>query len=319
MDDLDPEVRPDLRDPRWTRRADRQARKYLRKQRRRAFFRRNSNRILSVVALVAIVGLLGLLYRDDQLDRFLPQTNTFADPPATWHVDLNQPFLTTPAAGWSDGTAGIVVPDVAAVGSYPAEAVKAAMEQVRQVIVAARLDRRMLEGHDPEPYLGLLAPRSAAQIRPYFTPGREVEAEGYASKVADGYHLLPVEPKVTGTMSAEVGKDGQLVVHTNYIFAYAFRPNHPETVTDAMDMVVVSRWEDTFEVLNGRNWSKDEWGVWPSDGRGSYYAISCTLSDKGFLAPSFNDRILGGGSAGSDPNSHFDPAKPIPTGSTCPK
>ena len=41
-------------------------------------------------------------------------------------------------------------------------------------------------------------------------PGREPDAAGYASKVADGYHLLPVEPKVTGTMSAEVGKDGRV-------------------------------------------------------------------------------------------------------------
>jgi hypothetical protein len=308
----------------------------VRQQRRRAFWRRNANKVVSVVALIAIVGLLGLLYRDGLLDRFLPNTGAipFAGQPTTSpsgkpaptattrraapRVDLSQPFLTTPAAGWGDGPAGIVVPDAQAVGSYRAEAVKSAMEQVRQVIVAARLDRRVLEGHDPEPYLSLLAPRSAAQIRPYFAPGREREAEAYAAKVADGYHLLPAETKVNGTMSAEVGKDGQLLVHTNYIFAYAFRPDHPETMTDALDMVVVSRWEETHEVISGKDWSKDQWGVWPSDGQGFNYSIGCALSKKGYLAPAFSDRSYGAPS-NRDPDSYFDPTKPMPTGNTCPE
>jgi hypothetical protein len=46
--------------------------------------------------------------------------------------------------------------------------------------------------------------------------------------------------------------------------------------------------------------------------------MSCALAKKGFLAPAFKDRLVGGSEV-TDRDSHFDPAKPMPTGSTCPK
>jgi hypothetical protein len=300
--------------------------------RRRAFWRRNRRRLTVTIVVVVIVGLTGVLYRAGMFSRYLADgavplgrngatpsavpTTTSRNPVA--RIDLNQPFLTTPAASWADGAAGIVFPQATPVGSYSAEEVATAMEQVRQVLVAARLDRRVLEGHDPEPYLSLLAPDAAKEIRPYFAPGREKEAAAYASKVADGYHLLPAEPKVNGTMSTRVDGDGHLVVHTNYIFAYAFRPDHPETVTSAFDIVLVSRWELDDEVITGSGWTKSQQGVWPMDGKGYDYAVGCTLSKKGFLAPSFSDRRPDQHPADQNPDTYFDPNRPLPHTQGCP-
>jgi hypothetical protein len=306
--------------------------------RRREFWRRNRRRLtvrrLTVtVIIVVIVGLAGVFYRSGMLSRYLPggavplgrsgatpsavPTTTTRKPVA--RVDLNQPFLTTPAAGWADGAAGIVLPQAAPVGSYSAEEVATAMDQVRGVVVAARLDRRVLEGHDPEPYLSLLAPEEAKEIRPYFAPGRERAAQGYAAKVADGYHLLPAEPKVNGTMSTRISDDGQLLVHTNYIFAYAFRPDHPETVTSAFDIVLISRWDLDYEVITGSDWLKSQRGVSPKGGAGGHsYAVSCTLSKKGFLAPSFSDRRVDQHPAEQNPDIYFDPNRPLPQTNGCP-
>jgi hypothetical protein len=335
MDDAAPEPHPELLDPAWSRRAERRARRHVRRVRRRAFWRRNHRRLAVWVVVVAIVGAAAVLLRDGPLSRWpsgggaaplqrhdaassaITPTPTSRNLAA--RVNLNQPFITTPAAGWADGAAGIVPTQATPVGSYRAEEVAATMDKVRQVVIAARLDRRVLEGHDPEPYLSLLAPEEAERIRPYFVPGREKDSSWFASKVADGYPLLPAEPKVNGSMSAAIGDDGHLLVHTNYVFAYAFRPSHPETLTDAMDIVLVDRWEFDYEVISGSGWPTNKLGVWPKNGDGHEHSVGCALSKQGFLAPAFSDRRLPASAPSQGPDSYFDPNRPLPTDDTCPK
>jgi hypothetical protein len=226
-------------------------------------------------------------------------------------VDLSQPFLATPAAGWADGAAGIVTLAPAPVGSYTAEQVAAGYGRVRQLLVTERLDPAVLKGHDFERVLTLLAPAARAQVdmsRP------SQNAYLTATRIADGFDLLPVEPKVTGTMSAAQAPDGALLIHTNYLFAYAFVPDDPAEITDPMQIVTVDRFEADYTITDDR-WVAADRGVWMTTVRGFGYAVACTAYKRGELAPGFSEPRTG--VQADDKKQAFDPNRPIPTTSNC--
>lgn len=64
---------------------------------------------------------------------------------------MPSPFAGTPAEGFAEGAAGIVLPPAEPVGDFTADAVAEALTQVRQALVAARLAPGMLVDHDPGP------------------------------------------------------------------------------------------------------------------------------------------------------------------------
>jgi len=229
-------------------------------------------------------------------------------------VDLSQPFLDTPAAGWPDGEAGIVVPAATRVGSYSADAVAAGYQRVRQVLITARLDRAVLVGHDVQRYLALLAPDAAAQVGPDLTQPSP-DGHYWATRIADGFHLLPVQPKVLGSMWAEQDPDGALLIHTNYVFAYAFDPGDADVV-DAMDIVTVDREDADYTITNG-DWAASAQGVWPGAVSAYGYSIACDAYERGELAPAYSERRPGGLGSGLDEKQAFDPKAPMPTADTC--
>lgn len=271
---------------------------------------------------LVVIGVLGLIVaggvlvaqraRPDVIATAPPTTGTvMTQAPA---VDLSQPFVNTPAAGWADGAAGIVSPAPAPVGSYSADHVAAAYDRVRQLLVTSRLDAAVLKGHDVARVLSQLAPNAREQ---WDLSHPSTQAYLVATRVADGFDLLPVQPKVTGTMSAAQDPQGALVVHTNFLFAYAFAPADPDKINDPLQIVTLDRFEAEYTITDGR-WPSAAQGVWVTKVQSSGYAMACGAYRRGELAPGYSEQVMGSGES-IDRTRAFDPNSPLPTGSTCPE
>jgi hypothetical protein len=316
---------PDLSDLRLSKREERRAQAEARRRQRQAFgmppeptfLRRHRNTVVAVGVLAALV-VAGAVFvnrvRPDVTETSPSTTDTVMDQKPG--VDLSQPFLGTPAAGWADDEAGIVAPAAAPVGSHTAEQVAAGYERVRQVLVTARLDPAVIVGHDYGPYLALLAPNARASVRPDLAVPSSNSYQ-WATRIADGFHLLPTPPKVTGSMWAAEDADGALLVHTNYVFAYAFDPVDPEVVHGPMDIVTVDRFDADYSVTDNR-WAAADRGLWPGSVSSYGYSIACAAYKGGQLAPSYSERVVGEGAEDVDEKDAFDPKRPMPTTSSCP-
>jgi hypothetical protein len=185
-------------------------------------------------------------------------------------------------------------------------------------VITSRLDRAVLEKHDVEQYLKLLAKDSQKNMRPVFTNDPH-QAHAYATRLANGFTLLPAAPKVSGKMWAEQGtRPGELVVHTNYVFAYAFKTDHPDTLSDVMDIVAVDRWDVDYSVLTGK-YAPSSLGIWPVRSQGFTYSMGCDALDQGYLAPAYSERHASPvtDSPTHDRTTYFDPGSSLPATSTC--
>lgn len=275
-----------------------------------SFLRRNRTVLVVVGVLAALVAASVALVDRARPDAAPTVRNTLvAESPS---VDLAHPFTGTPAADWADGVAGIAPPAAAPVGSYGADQVAAGFERVRQLLVTERLDPAVLTGHDFGRVLTLLAPRARSEVD-LSTPSQNAYLT--ATRVADGFTLLPVPPKVTGTMSAEQAPDGALVVHTNYVFAYAFAPEDPDEITNPMEIVTVDRFETDYTITDER-WTPEDQGVWLTSIQGFGYAMACDAYERGELAPGYSEPPKPGADT-MDSTRAFDPDVPIPTTSNC--
>ncbi len=231
-------------------------------------------------------------------------------------LDLSEPFASTPAAHWADGAAGIVPPPARDVPGFSASQVAEATRLVREALVASRLDPKLLVDHDPAGYLDMFAPDARRQLTPLFSDGREPEVQSLVSMVAAGNRLLPVEAKVSGSMTVRPGDAGELVVHTNYVFAYAFEPAEPTRLVDAMNVIVVVRADVDYVLRSGERWTPGSRGLWYGDTSGFGYSIGCDAYQKGFLAPAATERSV----TAPPPRERaefFDPAAPLQPAGGC--
>ncbi|WP_146175015.1 hypothetical protein [Umezawaea tangerina] len=303
--------------PVWLRAASRRIARELRRMRRRTWLDRHGNKVVSGLALLAIAALLVGVYATRKP---VPEPAPAAAPSTISRVDLADPFRNTPAETWADGEAGLTPPEAAPVGPFSAQQVADAYRRARAAVVAARLDRRVLEGHDVEPLLSLFAVDDQEGLRPLFAGGRDDEAGLIATRVASGWALLPVAPKVDGAMTAEAKGPGELVVHTDYVFAYAFATPDVEKLRGPMDIVAVTRIRYDYVMRSGPDFRPESQGMWSGPATGHSYSIGCTASREGFLAPSIAEPRTQRGSTQEEgrPEDYFDPDKPMPTINTCP-
>lgn len=314
-------------DPEWDSRVEHAASADVRQMLRSARRRRRERLLVISIVVVAVALVLLLMVRIGLFEGLLPSSGTSAAPrsgdgapaePAALALDLNRPYAKSPAASWPNGAAGIVLPAAQPVGEFSAEAVATAVRQVRDVLVASRLDRRIVVDHDASGFLGALAPDARRQLEPLFGSGREAEVQSLVSLVADGSRLLPVDPKVTGKMSVKPGGAGELVVHTNFVFVYAFHTDTPDKIVDLMDILVVVRAEVDYVLRTGDRWTPGSQGWWYGEAGGYAYSIACDAYHKGFLAPAFTERTTTEVSA-ADRSLYFDPESSLPAASGCPK
>lgn len=229
--------------------------------------------------------------------------------------DPTHPYADTPAATWSDGAAGIVLPAPVAVGTWSKQQVRAAENRVKQLLIASHLDDKLLVDHDPSGVLALLAPSVRDDVRTEMARADDHDYGGAVSLLMSGYHLLPVPIKVDGTMSARLGSRGDLVVHTNYVFAFPFAPATPLAIRDSSQVVAVQHVVVDYEIVSGSRYRSADRGIWPR-GIDSYDAdMGCAASEQGYLAPGY----VNGSTTGDDedPNALFDPSHPLNIADTC--
>ncbi|MCE6993582.1 hypothetical protein LZG04_01985 [Saccharothrix sp. S26] len=161
-----------------------------------------------------------------------------------------------------------------------------AYERVREAVITARLDRRVVRDHDLEPFYALFAPDLRDSLRVLFDGRNDGEAALVATRVDKGARLAEAEPKVRGEMAAEVGPDGELAVRTDYTFAYAFEPDRPEAVRGPLDAVAVSRFQVRYSLRTGGPGVE---GLWADASAGSLHSIACSSAKRGYLAPAFTE------------------------------
>jgi hypothetical protein len=295
----------------------------VRRMLRTARRRRRERWLVGGVVLVALALILVLLV---QVGLFGGEATPASVPPATSEpagpsaltVDWTHPFAASPAASWPDGAAGIELPAAHAVGAFTTDQVATATRQVRDLMVASRLDPEIVVNHDPSRVLGAFAPDARRQLEPLFGTGREAQAQALVSMVSDDARLLPVEPKVSGRMTLQAGAQDELIVHTNYVFVYAFHTDAPDKIADVLDILVVVRAEVDYVLRSGSRWARDSQGWWYGPTGGYAYSIACDAYRKGFLAPASTERAMNE-PAGQDRGRYFDIDSPLPAASGCPK
>ena len=282
---------PDLVDHRWARKVERIARRELRRREPRLV---DGVRLRSVAILIVVVAGTLLFVRHPWTMRAVPSTVRRASA-----VHLNRPFAATPAARWADGANGIVLPAASAVGHLSAGQVGDGLRQVKRVLVAAHLDPRMLLRHDPAAYLALLSPGARADERRKFADPKNTD--GAVSLVAAGFHLLSVPVKVHGSMSFAADGDGNLRVHTNYVFVFAFDPQR-RPVTAPWQIDAVQHVAEDFTVIDGL--------VYPDESQSYGASVACAAYTQGFLAPAYSE-VAARPSNATSPADFYDPDHPL--------
>jgi hypothetical protein len=281
----DIEDHPDLRDSAWIRGANRRAKREIRRQRRRARLRGHSGKIVPVVSLLVIAGVLVGFYLAGKFSGVaLPDVEL---PYAGVNVEV--PFAKTPAEQWPEGEKGIVAPDA-----------NPAYEQVRQALIASRMDPATLTDHKPDRFLAMLAPPAREHV------AREIS--GWVTRLKQGTRLLPNGIRVSGKMTLGE-KDGYPAVTTDYVYAYAFEPPDPKKLLDQMEIVAVVRDKITYTITPE--------GLWPSDSSGHWHSIACKAAKDGFLAPQFTEPSNQIEGVPGDGKAYFSVDGEMPTADTC--
>jgi hypothetical protein len=248
-----------------------------------------------------------------------PTTAPSVLPPVA-KVDLAHPFTNTPAATWQEGIAGLTVPAAVKTGTFSAAQVADAFGQVEKVLTAARLDRKMLEGHDGGGLLPLLAPSQAKLVKGILDKPDKSDAAGYVTLVADGFHLLASNPRLEGRLTARPGAEsGELTIHAEYVIAYAFDTANPGQLTRPGDIVAFDRGDEDFTIATGSRFYKADQGLEFDGGKGSeYFSMACGPFKTGYLAPSYRERdYTGKGVDTQQEAAIYDLDKPIDLTDSC--
>jgi hypothetical protein len=317
---------PDLIDDGWAKKAAKVARRQARRAPAPVGTRtRRSPRLRSTITVIVVVGALLVLVKHPWTTTPTPTTQASPIvPTATPTVrqdtplNLNEPFGNTPAAGWSDGAAGIVPPAATAVGRYSAAQVTTALNLVKQVLVASHLDPRMLVDHDTSTYLSLLAPDARTDEQktladPRYTPDRG----GGLTLLATGFQLLPAPVKVNGSMSFSIDSNGELLVHTNYVFAFPFAPTDPKQITQPWQIVALQHVAEDYEYVADKRMTAGSQGLFVHSTQAYYDSMACSQSTKGFLAPAIANPATNGGPDSENPDSYYDPNHSLSVPNSC--
>jgi hypothetical protein len=304
---------PDLRDTDWSAK--------LRREVRRSRWRRNRTWISVLVVLVVVSGgvvaYTSLRPNENKQVQGPPPTSenvptTPTTPTSTVRtskVNLKQPFVATPAAGWADGVAGLVVPQAAAVNGFTVDKVTKALNLTRDAVSTAELDRRVIQDGNMDVLTALFAPDNRKDIRDQWS-NRHV-------RIKPGYQLLDVSPKMKGELTVSAGEKGEIVVRANYAVAYAFYTDNPDKLVDAMDIVAVGRFDEQYVYRESGRYAKSSWGLWQGSWQSFWFSASCSAFKDGMLAPAYSERRYDI-SVPIPTSAAFDPSAPMPTTGNCP-
>ncbi|HEV7754863.1 MAG TPA: hypothetical protein VGO94_03295 [Mycobacteriales bacterium] len=272
--------------------------------------------IVSVIAVV-VAGLLAV----PLVQQWAPVGNS-----ATGPVDAaaggggvaakasSDPFDGTPAERYAVGIRGVVLPKPKQVGSWPASDVRTVMTQTRSVLVAARLDPRVVQRGSTAAYLKLLSPATRGMVSASIRRGGP--GLGYVTRLAPGFTLDPkAKIRVAGKMTARAGRDGQLVVMADYVWVYPLRGGKPSAAAGPGSTLVVLHTVESYEVYRPEAIAASDRGLRPGGGNSYTFNMDCSLVGKGLLGLPPPDQ---GGRPSSPDDAAYSPnTNPKSIRSTC--
>jgi len=314
---MDSEFGLEIGDDDWWKQAEKRVLRDARRARRRARLKVVA-RWLPVALVVVLVGAAGVwVVREDRLPA-LPGTSDALDGAALPLTDaeLRAPFITTPAAAFPTGEASLVLPAPKPVGRHSALTVAGHLRTAKRLLVLSRLDPRMVERRDPAAFLAALSPRERQRVAPLISRN-DGDALVWATRVAPGSTML-APPRFSGGMSVRLGRDGEVVVATDYVFIYALKP--PGPVYDATETHVIVRAQVAFSFLADRRWSDADQGISLQESSTHYSNIDCRQGLRGLLALPSQGPLAGTASGAEDDRSREDYYRtdlPVPTGDSC--
>ncbi|WP_203917344.1 hypothetical protein [Rugosimonospora africana] len=234
---------------------------------------------------------------------------------STAHANPNAPFEGTPAANYPEGADGITMPAAAAVSGFSTAQVKAALNQVHNALVAARLDSKMVVNRDPSAFLALVSGGERDDLRKDFSSD---QFSTYATQVAPGHKLSKFSPRVQGRTTFRAATNSndvrEIEIITNYVWVYAF----DEPASEPGDNLVVIHDTVTWDVPSTSDVEKSDQGLWVDESESYGSNVDCDEFDKGLIAPGQPQMDLGGGgSSTEDPDSMFDPDRSLDISNTC--
>ncbi len=206
-----------------------------------------------------------------------PKTNK---PSATQTAKNTDPFAKTPAADYLEADAGLVIPPGKPVGPWTAAQVTDVLNRTRTTLIAARLDRRMLEQGDAAGYLGTIS----VGVRPSVSKSIQAgEGLTYVSRLGAEYTLTG-EPRVKGTMTASLGPKKELVVNADYVWVYPLDgPVGDSAPTGAGSKLVVLHTEETYQWFDPKRVAPNDTGLRPGAGKIYTVNMDCDLERTGKL------------------------------------
>jgi hypothetical protein len=232
--------------------------------------------IAALAALAVVVGVFAFALTNSRNWFSTPSANGTTNPPASTSPPAPGPFAGTDAQDYPKGADGIVVPAASDQPGFTAAQVKAGLEKVKSALYAARLDPKMLTGHDTSVLLGLLAPDAQQPIVKAFS---DHDFLGFATQLGEGQHLSsdPIRVKGAMTFSAAVSDDaakGRLLkIDTNFVWVYGF--DGPST-TPGQRMVTIHD-QITWYVPADADFSPSSRGLFLSRWHAFTYNMDCTL------------------------------------------
>ena len=305
--------------------------------------RRRRPRLGTVVVILAVVGVVAFVPSTDRVFGWFGASNTAADndsavrlpdtgvgdavPPVTGpdgRFDMGlptraEPFAGSPALGYADNEAGLIVPVARALPGYSATEVGEVLAATRRLLIAGNLDRGILAGGRASAYFAPLDPADGLAAR----IGRAVTANRWDDENPLAW-LTRFDPKevelvgrvvkVDGVMSYDTDDEGTLTVYADYSFVYPVAKvgSGPSA---AVTRSVVRRVLET-KVYRGPRYQATRRGrVAVSDTAFDLANSSCTHLD-GFVRPEFPDDLDRLPADTSDAIDPYDRSEPIPDDGT---
>lgn len=212
---------------------------------------------------------------------------------------LARPFAGSPAERYSDGAAGIVLPKARAVGSFSKAEVERVLQQSKQFLVDANLDRVTLRGGRPAAALKAIDPTQKDLLGDLNASLRKPDTKHDPLLMFSRFD--PAEVRLTGNviktrgrMTFEAGKSHTVVVHADYTFVYPLV--HADKGATEVARTIVRR------VLDIELYDPAKYQVTPGKFNVSRYDSTfgnsdCDVND-GYFHPHFNSDTA---TTGADP------------------
>ncbi|MFC7217325.1 hypothetical protein ACFQLX_03940 [Streptomyces polyrhachis] len=168
----------------------------------------------------------------------------------------DDPFRGSPAARWSDGAAGITVPEARATGWMDRAQVARALGRTRDFLAAASLDPEVLRGGRPGKATALISPHQKdvqSYLRAAFrAPSAQDDPLLLFSRFDPSHtRLVGDVVKTRGRLTYREGERGALQVAGDVTYVYPVAPaaGGDEVVRTIVRREVVLNWDDPSKVI----------------------------------------------------------------------